>query len=176
MKKREKPTTVPGMVEELERIGVKGITTPPFGIPNWPKGVVVDGKLGYRRYRVPVMGTDGLMKWQSGVKRISFSILGDGMIKFQFHGIRLPHFIYWHAHHQSKKNFACGVHEVYSGELDAPGRVACLILFERFRGDIFAHIVEHLEQYAPVHNEVLAAAAKAFEPFVPYAVADELSK
>ena len=160
------------LAEELKKVGIKDIQLPAFFIPNWPKGVFLKGYLGKRDYCVPVLGSDNLMGWHTGRHGISFWIERDGEIGFEFHGLfgrpvfdemigpEVTHKVRW-------------VRSDYPRTLS---RIATLVLFDAFKGDVFAKVLAELKSAAPVHNRVADAVMKAFEPFIPSLVADRLSE
>ena len=163
--------SVRDFIEELGKVEIKQIEIPKFSIPNWPKDVVVQGHLGKRDYCVPIPDNNDLLGWRTGRHGISFGINGKGAIQFNFHGLfgrpvfdlidyAYPfQYIYW-VSSDYKKNLS---------------RLATLVLLDRFKVEMLAKILSELRASVPVHNQVVDAVMKAFEPFIPFVVADQLS-
>ena len=163
--------SVGDFAEELGKVEIKQMEIPKFSIPNWPKDVVVSGCLGKRDYCVPVLEKNELLGWQTGRHRISFYIKGNGAICFKFNGLfGRPVF-----------DEICGdeyyerIRWVSSDYGKNPSRLATLILFDKFKVEMLAKILAELKSTVPIHNQVVDAVMKAFEPFIPFVVADQLS-
>lgn len=168
--------SVRDFAEELGKIEIKKIEIPKFSIPNWPKDVAVSGHLGKRDYCIPVQGSDNLLAWKTGRHRISFMIDSAGMITFKFAGIGRPKF---YEKHEVCQYGGCGMDLMplcCSGNTEnALARITALILFDRFKVEVLAKILVELKSTVPVHNQVVDAVMKAFEPFIPFVVADQFS-
>ena len=158
------------LAEDLAGIEVEKISIPKFGIPNWPKDVTVEFKLGKVAYTVPLCGDDGLLYLKTGTHRIFCRVNRNGSLYFHFSGFGKPAFGY-----QGTYDGGYTVREVSSHDEQPHYRVAALMLFEQFRSVIGFRAIAHLKAAVPQHNEIVHAAAKAFEPFVPFIVADQLS-
>jgi len=164
--------SIGGFAEELGKIEIKQIEIPKFSIPNWPKDIVARGLLGKRNYCVPALGNNNLPEWRTGRHKISFHINNKGAIKFDFHGLfGRPVF---------DRKFGFDSYDIVVGWASSDyeknlSRLAALILFDRFKIEIFAKILAELKNTVPVHNQVVDAVTKVFELFIPFLVADQLS-
>lgn len=163
--------SVKDFAEELGKVEIKKIEIPKFFIPNWPKGVVVSGHLGKKDYCVPVLESTNLLGWKTDRQGISFRINSNGAIVFKFHGMfRRPVFDkQWDFESYSY------IHWVSSDYKKNLSRLATLILFDKFKVEMLVKILALIESTVPVHNQVVDAVMKAFEPFIPFVVADQLS-
>ena len=107
-----------------------------------------------------------------GRHKISFHINNKGAIKFDFHGLfGRPVF---------DRKFGFDSYDIVVGWASSDyeenlSRPAALILFDRFKIEIFAKILAELKNTVPVHNQVVDAVTKVFELFIPFLVADQLS-
>lgn len=169
--------SVGGIVEELIKLKLEGkeLEIPKFVIPNWPSGVVVHGYLGRRDYRVPVLQENNLLKWRTGRHKISFRVTGEGVIGFCFHfsfGRRRPVFdIQYGIEYFDQK-----IRYVSSDYYKNSSRIATVMLFDQFKVDVFLRVISELENNFLIHNQVVEEVKKAFEPFMPFIVMDQLTK
>ena len=163
--------SVRDFAEELGKVEIKQVIIPVFLIPNWPKEVVLKGHLGRKDYCVPILDDNGLLTWKTGRHGISFRINEYGTITFSFHGFfGKPVFGTESAFDGYKK-----IHWASSNHIKNSSRLATLVLFDRFKVEILTKILSDLKVSVPVHNQVVDAVTKAFEPFIPFVVADQLS-
>ena len=63
--------------------------------------------------------------------------------------------------------WACSDHDKNTSRLGA------LMLFNQFKGEILSKVMTEFKN--SIHNDIAGTIQKAFEPFVPFAVADLLS-
>ena len=170
--------SVGDIAEELTKLEVKEMEIPIFVIPNWPKDFDMRGQLGKRDYRVPVLQNvdSGLLKWHIGRNKISFLVSKDGSIRFKFHGFSRPTFDYGIFFFQKEKEwYYRSRHWVSSDYPKNLSRLATVALFDQFRVDIFLKILPELKNNSQIHNQVVEEVKKAFEPFIPFIVMDQLS-
>jgi len=146
-----------GLLNELNEIETDDIFVPDnIKIPFWSE---VRGKmevdLGERDYYYPVTAVkSGLLKFDERTDRIVFVIEKDGTFDFKI------------GRYQTSR----GV--FHSEKL---GRAGTLLLFHQFKKEIFSGLVAQLKKDLPEHMRVLTIVNRAFEPFVSYTVADQLS-
>ncbi len=164
--------SVRDIAEELTRLEVEELEIPKFAIPNWPSGVVVSGNLGKRDYRVPVLQGNNLLQWKTGRHKISFWVTDKGVIGFRFHfsfGKRRPTFDEKYGPESYSR-----IRYVTSDYEKNPSRLATVILFDQFKVDVLLKILPELKNNSQIHNQVIEEAKKAFEPFIPFVVLDQL--
>lgn len=161
------------IAEELTKLEVKELEIPKFAIPNWPPGVVVKGQLGKRDYRVPVLQGNNLLKWRTGRHKISFWVTDKGVIGFRFHfsfGSRRPTFDKKYGSEPYSR-----IRYVSSDYKKNLSRLATVILFDQFKVDVLLRVLPELKNNSQIHNQVIEEVKKAFEPFVPFIVLDQLT-
>lgn len=167
------------LLSQMKSLEIKNTDIPKFTMPYWPKGVLVNGYLGKRGYRAPSLQDSGLLSWQTGRHKISFLVDVKGAIRFDFHGRfkglrdfpvfdrELCHGAYGHIYHEPVY-WACSDHDKNTSRLGA------LILFDQFKTEVLLKVLAEIKNSS--HNDVAGMITKAFEPFVPFAVADMLSE
>ena len=165
--------SVRDIAEELTKLEIKELEIPKFAIPNWPPGVAVRGHLGKRDYRVLILQENNLLKWRTGRHKISFWVTDKGVIGFQFHfsfGRRRPIFDEKYGIEASTP-----IHYVSSYYEKNLSRLATVILFDQFKYDILFRMLSELKNNSNINNQVIEEVKKAFEPFVPFVVLDQLA-
>ncbi|MBI2120714.1 MAG: hypothetical protein HYT94_03780 [Parcubacteria group bacterium] len=162
---KQTEASVKNFAEALEGIEITAYEIPKFYMPNWPKGVKVEGNLGRRKCRFPRVQNMNLLEWKTEAGNLHFRIDTDGSIVFEFK-CSLIRIIFMDEYTD------------LAGMSDSSGsckRAAAAVLFDLFKGEMFSITISKLRESAEIHNEVADKAMKAFEPFVPFAVADTLS-
>jgi hypothetical protein len=121
---------------------------------------------------MPVLENNNLLGWRTGRHGISFRINDKGAIRFNFHGrFGRPVFDKIFSLHEYEYKIRWASSD-YEKNLS---RLATLILFDKFKVEVLAKILAELKSTVPVHNQVVDAVMKAFEPFIPFVVADQFS-
>ena len=169
-----------GLLDSLKNEALKVIEVPKFRIPFWPKGLMCISDLGKRGYRVPSEDSNGLLSWKKGKHKISFVVGVDGEIRFEFRGM----FKQWR---KFPVFSSVQVSDGYRGYYDSPvyqassdhdssniSRLGALELFDQFKVEILSLALETIR--TSEHKEGAESVKKAFEPFVPFVVADMLLK
>ena len=172
------PMSKANMGEEFSGIEFQDIYVPKFKIPNWPKGVGISLKLSKRPYHIPVE-SDGKYLWYRNKHRLFVEITGEGFIRFQFLravlGLRPAQFCGSYASNGYTVSWLdVGHYWVDSGADDLPRRLPALMLFDQFKVNILLELVSKLKNDSAIHNQVVEEVKKAFEPFVPFVVMDQL--
>lgn len=67
------------------------------------------------------------------------------------------------------------IHYVSSDYEKNLSRLTTLILFDKFKVEVLAKILAELKSAVSIHNQVVDAVMKVFEPFIPFVVVDRLS-
>lgn len=164
-----------GSTDAIKDLAIQDIEVPKFYIPNWPKNCTVNGDLGRRKYRVPAIQKNGLLAWKEGKCRVSFSIDKQGVIIFAFHGLwGKPVFDQETTYGDYGTPRMVDVHWASSNHDKNISRLGALMLFNQFRSNIISMAISDIN--AQTHNDVVEQVKTAFEPFVPYAVADRLAE
>lgn len=170
--------SVRDIAEELTKLEVKEVEIPIFSISNWPKDFDVSDQLGKKDYHVPVLqdGGGSLLKWHIGRNKISFQVHKDGSIRFKFHGFGRPTFDRGAFFSQRHKEWYYGSRHWVSSDYDKNlSRLATVVLFDQFKVDIFLRVLPELKNNSQIHNQVIEEVKKAFEPFIPFIVLDQLT-
>lgn len=167
------------LLNQMKDLEIKNTDVPKFTMPYWPKGVLINGYLGKKDYRAPSLQDNGLLSWQIGRHKISFLVDVKGAIRFDFLGSfkrfrdfpvfdrELCHGDYGSTYHRPVY-WACSDHDKNTSRLGA------LILFNQFKTEVLLKVLAEIKSSS--HNDVAGMITKAFEPFVPFAVADMLSE
>lgn len=167
------------LLSQMKGLEIKNTDVPKFTMPYWPKGVLINGYLGKRDYRVPSLQDNGLLSWHTGRHEISFLVDVKGAIRFDFLGAfkrfrdfpvfdrELCHGEYGSTYHRPVY-WACSDHD------KSTSRLGALILFDQFKTEVLLKVLAEVKSSS--HNDVAGMITKAFEPFVPFAVADLLSE
>ena len=173
--------SVMDLVDQIKELQIDSTDVPKFTVPYWPKGLLINGYLGKRDYRVPTLRESGMLSWKVGRNKISFLVDVKGAIRFDFHGpfkgwrsfpvfdIELcPGSYYGRVPYHKLIYWACSDHDKNTSRLGA------LVLFDQFKLEILAKVLSEIK--GSNHNDIAGMIQKAFEPFVPFAVADMLSQ
>lgn len=172
-------TNAMDLINQIRGLEIKDIHVPKFTMPYWPKGVSINGYLGKRDYRAPSLQDNGLLSWKTGRHKISFMVDVKGAIRFDFIGsfkgfrdfpVFYKELCYggYGSTNERRAYWACSDHDINTSRLGA------LILFDQFKTDVLLKVLKEIKNSN--HNEVAGVITKAFEPFVPFAVADMLSE
>ena len=171
--------SVTDLVDQIKELQIDSTDVPKFTVPYWPKGLLINGYLGKRDYRVPTLRESGLLSWKVGRNKISFLVDVKGAIRFDFQGPfkgwrsfpvfdrELCHGDFGTTYHKPVY-WACSDHDKNTSRLGA------LVLFDQFKLEILAKVLSEIR--GSNHNDIAGMIQKAFEPFVPFAVADMLSQ
>lgn len=151
-------------IENLHGMKIGNVDIPTFFIPNWI-GIMMQVDLGRKKvFILKEKEKTGLFALESVKKRILVTVDKGGYIGIGFvHGAFLSFFDFddeWN----------------YSHSGSSVTRLFTLILFQQLKEALFRKIIEQLNETKDEHNIAIAMARKAFEPFIPFLVADTLSK
>ena len=98
----------------------------------------------------------GMLRFVKKSHWITFIIRDDGTFQVHFRGWRRP---IWSGSHEDRNI----------------ERVKALILFQQFKDELFARILQQLRRDLKSHEQVVEMVRQAFEPFIPFVVMDQLS-
>lgn len=160
--------------KELEQLSIKETEIPKLVIPNWPKGFSAQINLGKRNY-LYAMTTHktGMLKLIRYRHKLFCQIGNDeqnkrnGIFSFSLKGLFKP----MHPSGYSMNYYANNG----SNSDSNVERIRALLLFYQFKADIFSGALKQLKVDLPCHNRVADEIARAFEPFIPFIVADTLT-
>lgn len=167
------------LLDQIRELEIKDVDIPKFTMPYWPKGVLIHGYLGKRDYRVPALQRNGLLSWSTGRQKISFLINVKGAIRFDFIGMvkgfrNFPVFDKEICYGNYGRSYYRPAYWACSDHDQNISRLGALILFDQFKDEVLFKVLEEIKNSN--HNDVAHMIKKTFEPFVPFAVADMLSK
>lgn len=174
--------TIDDFIKEIEFLDIKNITVPLFSIPNWPQNADVGFQLGEASIKKDFLGRDTNEPHYDFLDCMLISCDGPaGLFKIEKHKsqvrVRIVKSgeIYFSVKHKNgdKRSFRSFVHEKEAYSSD---RMQALFLFHQFKAIILTRAIEELRKGTEEHNTVSILIEKAFEPFIPYCVADILGK
>ena len=146
-----------GLLNEINEIEVDDIHVPnKIRIPFWPEVCgKMEADLGERDFYYPVNGaTSGLLRFEYRTDRIVFVVEMDGTFDFKIGRYQTSRGVF----HDEKI-----------------GRARTLLLFHQFKMEIFAKLIAQIKTDLPGHVQVLERVKRAFDPFLPYSIADIMS-
>lgn len=147
-------------LERLSKIEIEGLgEIPKFYLPDWPEETKVKFKLGRRKYTyIRQSRKTDLYELAKGWRKITVDIYGCGKVVF------------------SIEYFNCEPERYYSDARDRLDRASALLMFCRFKEEIFRKAIKIIEGDVKKQKKAKAMVRKAFEPFIPGLAAEKLSK
>ena len=148
--------------KEAAEVEAKRLNIPKFGMPNWPSGRMIEGYLYARRITIPVRNRAGKLAWKKAWRNVHFRIQRDSEIWFWLHEVHK----------------GTGIHEecYHSRSTSDHERAGAVLLFERFKVEMLAQGLKSLREEVAVNDQIVDEVERAFKPFIPHIVADELSR
>lgn len=156
--------SISDFIKNLDSLDIYSIEIPPLYIPNWPKEAKIIIKLFNKKFMLPIRDKKTNLFTQKKIRRnLIFKIYETGEMEFNFD--RWYDRVY---------------HIYYSANRDDRGknetRIIFLLILRQFQKEVFSKIIEAISLKMEEHNEIIEKAKKALEPFMPFIVADALSK
>ncbi len=148
-------------VDELSKYPPEKIDVPGFSIPDFPEEVEVKMRLGWRSFLLPIRSKDTeLMVLKKCTAYLWFGIDKKGIIGFSG---KIPFVPAWN-------RFKCDSSDTFDPFL----RIQSIVLFDQFKEEMFGKTIRSLKLDTDSQKELVAHVTRAFEPFIPYHVANKL--